>query len=118
MAKRSNSIQNLIDMEVWGDILLHDPKFLDDNNVITKAFLKMEFDDFKAQVIDYIPVDLKSLIANDAEVIELLKRALIKFVTTDNEVRGTLKDYLIELIVNDIDVQNNIKQLNSWIIIE
>lgn len=118
MAKRANSIQNLIDVEVWGDILLHDPKFLDDNNVITKAFLETEFDDFKEEIIDLLPVDLKSLIFNDTEVLELLRRALLKFVTTNTEVRGTLKDYLIELIINDIQVQNSIKGLTSWLILE
>lgn len=118
MARRVNSIQNLIDTEVWGDILLHDPKFLEEDNVITKAFLNMEIDEFKEELLNALPIHLRSLIANDEEVRELLRQALLKFIKTDYEVRGSLKDYLIELIISDIDTQNHIKQLSQWLIIE
>lgn len=118
MAKRANTIQNLIDMEVWGDITLQNPKFLDDNNVITKAFLETSFDEFKKDLVRELPPNLKQLIENDEEVIAILKRALIKFITTNVEVKGSLKDYIIELIVSDIDTQNHIKSHISWLVID
>lgn len=118
MARRSESIKNLIDVEVFGDILLHDPKFLDDDNVITKAFLNTSLAEFTNDLEERLPDELRHMIGNDEQTIELIRRALLVFVTTNPELRESLKDYLIELISRDIDTQNHIKERMSWLIIE
>ena len=117
MATRMNTLKTLVDQEVWGDITIHNGKFLDDDNVITKSFLNTTIDEFRNELIDIFPVNFRSFLENDDEVIDILRRALITFITTNVEVRGTAKDYIIQLISEDLDTQNNIKNQTSWLIL-
>lgn len=117
MATRANTLKTLIDQEVWGDITLHNAQFLDDNDVITKAFLNTTIDEFRNELKEAFPIEFREFLENDEEVINILKRALIRFINEDTEVQGSLKDYIVNLIKEDLDVQREIKNQTSWLII-
>ena len=109
------TIKNLIDSEVHGDITLYNPKFENDDNVITKRFLKERI----TELIDSLDNDLASklatLINEDVSITKSLKDKLIIFLARDNDVKAAFKSTLLSLILSDEDIQNAIKLLFAWI---
>ena len=132
---RKSSIQNLIDEDVYGDILLHGAKFLEGNNVITVNYLKNAFLEFTDELDDSIQERLLRILQEDPDVLSFFTNYMILSISTNQDVRTAFKAFFIYLMTydNDIlelsknmlisfldsdnDVRKSVKLMNSWIIL-
>ena len=132
---RKSSIQNLIDEDVYGDILLHGAKFLEGDNVITVNYLKNAFLEFTDELDDSIQERLLRILQEDPDVLSFFTNYMILSISTNQDVRTAFKAFFIYLMTydNDIlelsknmlisfldsdnDVRKSIKLMNSWIIL-
>ena len=129
------SIQNLIDEDVYGDILLHGAKFLEGDNVITVNYLKNAFLEFTDELDDSIQERLLRILQEDPDVLSFFTNYMILSISTNQDVRTAFKAFFIYLMTydNDIlelsknmlisfldsdnDVRKSVKLMNSWIIL-
>ena len=133
MAKKS--IQNLIDEDVYGDILLHGAKFLEGDNVITVNYLKNAFLEFTDELDDSIQERLLRILQEDPDVLSFFTNYIILSISTNQDVRTAFKAFFIYLMTYDNDilelsknmlisfldsdnnVRKSVKLMNSWIIL-
>ena len=131
----NKSIQNLIDEDVYGDILLHGAKFLEGDNVITVNYLKNAFLEFTDELDDSIQERLLRILQNDPDVLTFFTNYMILSISTNQDVRTAFKAFFIYLMTYDNDIlelsknmmlsflntddniRNSIKSMNSWIIL-
>lgn len=109
------SIKNLIDSEVYGDIQLFNPKFENDDNVITKRFLKERVTELIDSLDNDLAAKISELIKDDISVTKSFKDKLIIFLSKDEDIKASFKSTLLSLILSDEDTQNAIKLLFAWI---
>ena len=121
MAKKS--IQNLIDTEIYGDILLHGAKFLEDDNAITVDYLRSKFveytNDLDEQILriirdnsiikSYFVECMLDAITSNTDIRTAHKNFIKSLLTTNEDILSVLKYSHIHLIDSDEDVQQSIK---------
>lgn len=105
MALRT-SIQNLIDEDVYGDIRLHDAKFLEGNNVITVDYLRDKFNEYTEDLDD----NVFQIIRDDTAIRELFINYLIDAITSNSDVRTAYKNFLETLLQSEENILSILKQ--------
>lgn len=90
------TVKTLIDMEVTGDILLHDPLIDNDSHVITKKYF-----------LDNIRDKIKDALTNGTDITTIIKDIIKDKLMTESELRKVI----VEIVKEAIETNTHLKEV-------